>query len=58
MRMVPYWLDTAMPFSDAEAEPVEGRMDVAMIGGGAADPADLPVRHCGRDEGHAGRLPP
>ena len=27
MRMVPYWLDTAMPFSDAEAEPVEGRMD-------------------------------
>ncbi|MBL6457151.1 FAD-binding oxidoreductase [Belnapia sp. T6] len=34
MRMVPYWLDTATPFSGAEAGPVEGRVDVAVIGGG------------------------
>lgn len=34
MRMLPYWLDTAQAFSGAEAGPVEGRVDVAVIGGG------------------------
>lgn len=32
--MVPYWLDTATPFSGTEARPVEGRVDVAVTGGG------------------------
>ena len=30
----PYWLDTAPPFRAAEVEPVEGRFDVAVVGGG------------------------
>jgi glycine/D-amino acid oxidase-like deaminating enzyme len=34
MKMTPYWLDTATPFSGAEAGPVEGGVDVAVIGGG------------------------
>lgn len=34
MRMVPYWLDTATPFAGAETGPVEGEVDVAVIGGG------------------------
>ncbi|HEY8613755.1 MAG TPA: FAD-binding oxidoreductase [Roseomonas sp.] len=34
MRMVPYWLDTAAPFAGAEPGPVEGTVDVAVIGGG------------------------
>src|SRR5689334_896953 len=29
-----YWLDTAPPFRGAAAGPVEGRADVAVIGGG------------------------
>ena len=34
MRVVPYWPDTVMPFSGAEAGPVEDRMEVAVIAGG------------------------
>ncbi|MBB5694720.1 NAD(P)/FAD-dependent oxidoreductase [Muricoccus pecuniae] len=34
MKPVPYWLDTATPFSGAELGPVEGSVDVAVIGGG------------------------
>ncbi|MFV3131014.1 NAD(P)/FAD-dependent oxidoreductase [Niveispirillum sp. KHB5.9] len=29
-----YWLDSTPPFTDAAAGPVEGRVDVAIIGGG------------------------
>lgn len=34
MKSVPYWLDTATPFPGAEPGPVEGSVDVAVIGGG------------------------
>ncbi len=34
MKPVPYWLDTAEPFAGAEAGPVEGQVDVAVVGGG------------------------
>lgn len=34
MRYVSYWHDTAEPFAGAAAGPVEGRYDVAVIGGG------------------------
>ncbi|HLI13880.1 MAG TPA: FAD-binding oxidoreductase [Alphaproteobacteria bacterium] len=34
MRLDSYWLDTAPRFAGAEAGPVEGRVDVAVIGGG------------------------
>ncbi|MCP4766745.1 MAG: FAD-binding oxidoreductase [Gammaproteobacteria bacterium] len=30
----PYWLDTAPPFRAAEVEPIGGRFDVAVVGGG------------------------
>ncbi|MFC4167740.1 NAD(P)/FAD-dependent oxidoreductase [Teichococcus aestuarii] len=32
--MLPYWLDTAPPFTGAEPGPAEGSVDVAVIGGG------------------------
>lgn len=34
MKLQPYWLDTAPPFTAAAAGPVEGRADVVVIGGG------------------------
>lgn len=34
MQFKPYWQDTAPVFSGAEAGPVEGHFDVAIIGGG------------------------
>lgn len=34
MRPRPYWLETATPFAGAAEGPVEGRVDVAVIGGG------------------------
>ena len=34
MKLVPYWQDTATPFPGAAAGPVEGEVDVAVIGGG------------------------
>lgn len=34
MKMVPYWLDTRAPFSSAAKEPIAGRADVVVIGGG------------------------
>lgn len=34
MKLVPYWADTAEPFAGAEAGPVEGSVDVAVVGGG------------------------
>ena len=34
MKLVPYWLDTAEPFADGLTGPVEGEVDVAVIGGG------------------------
>lgn len=34
MKYTSYWHDTADPFADAEAGPVEGRYDVAVIGAG------------------------
>lgn len=34
MKLVPYWQDTATPFPGAASGPVEGEVDVAVIGGG------------------------
>ncbi|TFZ05642.1 FAD-binding oxidoreductase [Ramlibacter henchirensis] len=34
MKLASYWLDTSEPFRSADAGPVEGRCDVAVIGGG------------------------
>lgn len=34
MRSESYWLDTAPAFSGAQAGPVEGQVDVAIVGGG------------------------
>jgi glycine/D-amino acid oxidase-like deaminating enzyme len=34
VKLVPYWLDTAIPFAGVENGPVEGEVDVAVIGGG------------------------
>jgi glycine/D-amino acid oxidase-like deaminating enzyme len=34
MRLVPYWLDTAEPFSGGASEPLEGQTDVVVIGAG------------------------
>ena len=34
MKQVPYWQDTATPFARAASGPVEGEVDVAIIGGG------------------------
>lgn len=34
MKLQPYWLDTARPFASGAEGPVEGRADVAVIGGG------------------------
>jgi glycine/D-amino acid oxidase-like deaminating enzyme len=34
MKLTSYWLDTSAPFGSATAAPVQGRCDVAVIGGG------------------------
>src|SRR5260221_6342439 len=34
MKLASYWFDTAAPFQGDAAGPVEGRADVAVIGGG------------------------
>ena len=34
MKLLSYWQDTATPFAGAAMGPVEGRADVAVIGGG------------------------
>lgn len=34
MKFVPYWQDTAAPFTGAATQPVEGHADVAVIGAG------------------------
>lgn len=34
MKLESYWLDTSQPFSGGTAGPVQGRCDVAVIGGG------------------------
>jgi len=34
MKLTPYWLDTAPRFSDGAKGPVEGEVDVAVVGGG------------------------
>ena len=34
MKLVPYWLDTAEPFTEGISEPPGGRADVAVIGAG------------------------
>ncbi|MEQ1613427.1 MAG: FAD-binding oxidoreductase [Hyphomicrobiaceae bacterium] len=34
MKPVSFWLDTAAPFANAIATPVQGRTDVAIVGGG------------------------
>lgn len=34
MKLASYWLDTSEPFRSAAAGPVQGRCDVAVIGGG------------------------
>ena len=34
MKLTSYWLDTSRPFSGGSAGPVQGRCDVAVIGGG------------------------
>ncbi len=34
MKYMSYWHDSATPFADAQAGPVTGRVDVAVIGGG------------------------
>ena len=34
MRQMPYWHDTAAAFTGAEPGPVEGQVDVAVVGAG------------------------
>ena len=34
MKLTPYWLDTAPRFADGTKGPVEGEVDVAVVGGG------------------------
>ena len=34
MKFVPYWLDTAPPFTDASTEPLPERADAVIVGGG------------------------
>src|SRR5206468_4015056 len=34
MKQVPYWQDTAEPFRGGAQGPVEGEVDVAVVGGG------------------------
>lgn len=34
MKLTPYWLDTAPRFTDGAEGPVEGEVDVAIVGGG------------------------
>lgn len=34
MKLASYWLETAQPFAGAAAGPAEGRVDVAVVGGG------------------------
>jgi glycine/D-amino acid oxidase-like deaminating enzyme len=34
MKLASYWLETATPFAGAAEGPVEGRVDVAVVGGG------------------------
>lgn len=63
MRLEPYWLATAPPFTAARNGPVEGRADVAVIGGGftglsaalalAKAGADVVVLEGGRIAGEA-----
>jgi glycine/D-amino acid oxidase-like deaminating enzyme len=34
MKLVPYWLDSIEPFAGGEPGPVDGEVDVAVVGGG------------------------
>ena len=34
MKLTSYWLDTSQPFDQGAARPLEGRYDVAVVGGG------------------------
>ncbi|MGI4795997.1 MAG: NAD(P)/FAD-dependent oxidoreductase [Janthinobacterium lividum] len=34
MKLKPYWIDTATPFAGGETGPVEGEVDVAVVGAG------------------------
>ncbi|MCQ4159659.1 FAD-binding oxidoreductase [Roseomonas sp. GC11] len=34
MKLLPYWQDTATPFAGGASGPLEGKVDVAIIGGG------------------------
>jgi glycine/D-amino acid oxidase-like deaminating enzyme len=34
MKLKPYWIDTAPAFTQGASEPVEGRVDVAVVGAG------------------------
>ncbi|MEJ2017225.1 MAG: FAD-dependent oxidoreductase [Maritimibacter sp.] len=34
MKLTPYWLDTSEPFDKSPSASVEGRYDVAVVGGG------------------------
>ena len=38
MKPTSYWLDTAQPFDRGSSKPLEGRYDVAVVGGGMTDP--------------------
>jgi monoamine oxidase len=34
MKLTSYWLDTSQPFDRGSSKPLEGRYDVAVVGGG------------------------
>jgi glycerol-3-phosphate dehydrogenase len=34
MKLTSYWLDTSPPFNQCSSKPLEGRYDVAVVGGG------------------------
>jgi hypothetical protein len=52
MKLTSYWLDTSQPFDRGSSKPLEGRYDVAVVGGGRTG-SSAALRP--RQEGRPGR---
>jgi len=37
VKLTSYWLDTSQPFNHGSSKPLEGRYDVAVVGGGLTE---------------------